>query len=62
MNNEQVNQIIQGLGAITEMWVIVYNNFKQQGLNDEVALALTKALMSVVMGGMLGVTKEGTSR
>lgn len=58
MNNEQVNQIIQGLGAITEMWVIVYNNFKQQGLNDEVALALTKALMSVVMGGMLGVTKE----
>lgn len=32
MNNEQVNLIIQGLGAITEMWMIVYNNFKQQGL------------------------------
>lgn len=58
MNNDQVNQIIQGLGAITEMWMIVYNNFKQQGLNDEVALAHTKALMSVAMGGMLGTNKE----
>ena len=58
MNNEQVNQIIQGLGAITEMWMIVYNNFKQQGLNDETALAHTKALMSVAMGGMLGTAKE----
>lgn len=58
MNNEQVNQIIQGLGAITEMWMIVYNNFKQQGLNDEAALAHTKALMSVAMGGMLGTAKE----
>ena len=58
MNNDKVNQIVQGLGAITEMWMIVYSNFKQQGLNDELALAHTKALMSIAMDGILGSTKE----
>ena len=58
MNNDKVNKIVQGLGAITAMWMIVYSNFKQQGLNDELALAHTKALMSVAMGGMLENTKE----
>ena len=58
MNNDEVKNIIQGLGAITEMWIIVYSNFKKQGLNDETALVHTKALMSSMMGGMLGTNKE----
>lgn len=52
MNNEQINQIIQGLGALSEMWVIVYKNFKDQGFNDDLAINHTKALMSVMMNEM----------
>lgn len=58
MNHDDVKNIIQGLGAITEMWIIVYDNFKKQGLNDETALVHTKALMSSMMGSMLGTNKE----
>lgn len=55
MNNDQVNQIIAGLGAITELWTITYNGFKKQGFTDDAALDHTKAFMSIMMGGILGI-------
>lgn len=59
MNNDQVNQIIQGLGAMVEMWSIVYKGFQQQGMDDSTALAHTKAFMSVAMNGVLGTASSG---
>lgn len=50
MNNQQVNQLIQGIGVLTELWMITYQGFKQQGLNDNEAMAHTKAFMSVTLG------------
>lgn len=49
MNNEQVNKLIQGIGAMTELWMITYQGFKRQGLNDEDAVMHTKAIMSIMM-------------
>ena len=48
MNNDQVKQIIQGIGVMTELWMITYNGFKSQGLNDADALSHTKAFMSII--------------
>lgn len=49
MNNEQINQLIQGIGMMTELYLITFSNFKKQNLNDEDAIKHTKAFMSVMM-------------
>lgn len=59
MNNDKVTQIIQGLGAIVEMWTIVYKGFLQQGMDNSTALAHTKAFMSIAMNGVLGTSNSG---
>lgn len=58
MNNDQVNQIIQGIGLLTELWVITYRGFKNQGLNDEEAVIHTKALMSIMVDSFYGGNSE----
>lgn len=49
MNNEQVQQLIQGIGLLTELYVITYQNFKKQNMSDLEAIKHTKAFMSVMM-------------
>lgn len=49
MNNEQINQLIQGIGMMTELYLITFSNFKKQNLSDEDAIRHTKAFMSVMM-------------
>lgn len=53
MNSDQVNQIIQGLGVMVEMWTIVYNQFKQQGYDDAAALSHTTAFMSIAINSII---------
>ena len=54
MNNDQVKKLIQGIGVMTELWMITYNGFKKQGLNDSDAIVHTKAFMSVMMNSLMG--------
>lgn len=54
MNNDQVNQIVNSIGAMCELWGIVHENFVSQGMNEADALAHTKALMSIMLGNMMG--------
>lgn len=56
--NEQVKQLIQGIGVLTELWTITYNGFKQQGLNDVDSIRNTKELMSIIMES---IVKHGES-
>lgn len=60
MNNEQINQLIQAIGMMTELYSITYNNFRLQKLSDEEAIKHTKAFMSVIMESLMGAgNKEG---
>lgn len=59
MNNEQVNQLIQGIGAMTELWMITYQGFKRQGLNDEDSVMHTKAIMSIMMESFMEAGGNG---
>lgn len=54
MNNEQVNKLIQGIGMMTELWMITYEGFKRQGLTDEESLMHTKLFMSVMLKSFIG--------
>lgn len=58
MNNDQVNQLIQGIGMMTELWVITYNGFVNQGMSNEDAIMHTKALMSIMVESFYGGDKE----
>ena len=53
MNNDQVKAIIQGIGVMTEMWYITFNNFKKLGMSLEVATEQTKAFMSIMLENIM---------
>lgn len=55
MNNEQLNDLITGIGIVTELWSITFKGFKNQGLNDIDALMHTKAFMSVIIEDIMGL-------
>lgn len=61
MNNDQINQIIQGIGTLTELWTITYSGFKRQGLNNDDAVMHTKALMSIMVDSLVNPNKEGAT-
>lgn len=53
MNNDQVKAIIQGIGVMTEMWYITFNNFKKLGMSLEEATEQTKAFMSIMFENIM---------
>lgn len=58
MNNEQVNELIRVIGTMSELWIITYQSFKNQDLNNEDALMHTKALMSIMVESFYGSGQE----
>lgn len=58
MNSDQVNQLIQGIGMMTELYMITYQNFKSQKLSEEEAIKHTKAFMSIMMDSFIGSNDE----
>ena len=53
MNNDQVKQLIQGIGLLTELWTITYQGFRQQGLSDAESIKHTRELISVMVATMI---------
>lgn len=62
MTNDQINQIIQGIGLMTEMYTITYQSFKKQGLSDKEAIIRTKAFISVMINSVLGSDNKDTQQ
>ncbi len=62
MTNDQINQIIQGVGVMTEMYTITYQSFKKQGLSDKEAIKHAKAFMSVMMDSIVGNDSKSTQQ
>lgn len=62
MTGDQINQIIQGIGLMTEMYTITYQSFKKQGLSDEEAIKHTKAFISVMMDSIVGIDGKSTQQ
>ena len=54
MNNDKVLEIIQSLGAMTDMWIIIYRSFIEHDMSNDEAIMHTKALMSSILESALG--------
>lgn len=52
--NEQVQQIIAAVGALSELWAVTYRNFVGQGFGHKEALEHTSAFMKVFIASVMG--------
>lgn len=48
--NEKLKEFLMGIGAMTELWMVTYNNFRKQGLGHTEALEHTTAFTKTLMG------------
>ena len=51
---KQLEDLITGVGAITELWTLVYKNLKNQGMTASEAVINTKAVIETIfaIGGI----------
>lgn len=47
--NEQLQNLIRGVGIMTELWIVTYNGFRKQGITHSEALEHTGAFMKVMI-------------
>ena len=52
MNNEQLKDFFNAMGATTEIWLIVYNSFRNSGMTEQSAIKHTQAFMTAFMISM----------
>jgi hypothetical protein len=52
--NENLMQFIKDVGALCEMWTIIYNSFLKQGMNENDALKHTQAFLTATMNSFIG--------
>ena len=55
---KHLNDLIQGMGTLTQIWTITYQSFREQKMSNEEAMIHTQALMSTMMKAMFNVQKE----
>lgn len=47
-NQEKIEGIVNAFGALSELWIVVYRNFCQAGMESDEALVHTSAFMDCV--------------
>ena len=52
MSNEQLKDLFNAMGAVAEIWLIVYNSFRQNGMTEQSAIKHTQAFMTAFMISM----------
>ena len=53
MNDEQLKDFFNAMGATTEIWLIVYNSFRDNGMAEGSAIEHTQAFMTAFMTSLL---------
>lgn len=54
MNDNAIENLINGFGAMTEMWIISYKCFIEHGMNEEQAIKHTQAFMASIIKVVTG--------
>ena len=52
MSNEQFKDLFNAMGAAAEIWLIVYNSFRKNGMTEQSAIKHTQAFMTAFMISM----------
>lgn len=60
MNNSEsmLNELIKGIGMLTELWIITYKSFLNQKLSDKEAMDHTREFMSIMVNEIFNGSKE----
>ena len=59
MNNDQITNLIQGIGTMTELYMITYQNFRKISSNEDEAMRHTKNFMAAMMGSFMDSANGG---
>lgn len=61
--NEHLKSFLNGIGALTEIWTVVYKNFIKQGYGVQDSLTHTREFMAALMISTMNRNndKEGTN-
>lgn len=54
-----LEELIKGIGTLSELWMITFQSFKNQKMSDEDALMHTKAMMSIMVESFYGSGGKG---
>lgn len=58
MNNDAVQELINGIGLMSELWIITYNSFRSHGMNDGEAMTHTREFMGTVVDTVMRMGKQ----
>ena len=54
MNENAIENLINGFGAMTEMWIICYKSFIDHGMTEAQAIKHTQSFMASVIEAVVG--------
>ena len=57
-SSNMLNELINSMGIMSELWMIIYSGFKNMNLSDEEAMKHTKEFMSLIMHEAMPSGKE----
>lgn len=59
--NEQLQKFINDMGAMCELWMVIYSGFVKLGMGSDEALKHTQAFMTATFNSIMpkGGAKEG---
>ena len=58
MNNEKVKEFIKGIGALVEMWTVIYGQFLDHGYSPKDALVHTEAFTRATITAQAGMNTK----
>ena len=58
--NDKIQELIRGMGALTELWLITYNLFLKQGCDSNMAIKHTQGLVSACLA--IGNNNKGDNQ
>ena len=58
MNNDKVKDFIKGVGALVEMWTVIYRQFIDHGYSQKDALVHTEAFMRATITTQSGMNTK----
>ena len=60
--NEKVQQLLTGIGALIELWGVVYNGFLSRGFSKKEAIDHTAAFMKLIMDNSMNSNNDGGNK
>jgi hypothetical protein len=46
---EELKKFLEGVGALTELWTVIYNNFRRQGMARHEAAEHTQMMVQTIL-------------